>query len=144
MIKRVFLDSDVILDVATGREPFVKGSRAVLASIENGQALGFISSTSVTNIYYVLRKISNGTKARAFIEQVLKFLVVLPVTHEEIVQALRSDFPDFEDAVQHQCAFGNACEFIVTRNVEDYKNSKLLVYTPKEFVALLGVTHEAP
>jgi len=50
MIKKVFIDSDIILDVATGRMPFVDNSKNVLALIENGKALGYISSNSVTNI----------------------------------------------------------------------------------------------
>jgi predicted nucleic acid-binding protein len=138
MIKKVFLDSDIILDVATGRMPFVEYSKSVLASIENGKVVGYISSNSVTNIYYILRKISTSTKAKIFIEQLLKYIMVLPVTHEAIIEALKLDFSDFEDAVQHQCALANQCECIITRNEEDYKKSKLNVYNPEEFLALLG------
>ena len=138
MIKKVFIDSDIILDVATGRMPFVDNSRNVLAFIENGKALGYISSNSVTNIYYILRKIGTSKKAKVFIEEILKYLSVLPVTHLAIVGALRSEFSDFEDAVQDQCACSNQCECIVTRNGQDYKKSTLEVYTPEEFLALLG------
>ena len=63
MIKKVFLDSDIILDVATGRMPFVERSKSVLASIENGNLIGYISSNSVTDIYYILRKISTSTNS---------------------------------------------------------------------------------
>jgi predicted nucleic acid-binding protein len=138
MIKKVFLDSDIILDVATGRMPFVAHSKSVLASIENGKVVGYISSNSVTNIYYILRKISTSTKAKLFIEQILKYIMVLPITHEMIIEASKLDFSDFEDAVQHQCALANQCECIITRNGEDYKKSKLNVYNPEEFLALLG------
>ena len=138
MIKKVFLDSDIILDVATGRMPFVEHSKSVLASIENGKVLGYISSNSVTNMYYILRKISTGIKAKLFIEQLLKYIMVLPVTHEEIMEALKLDFSDYEDAVQHQCALANQCECIITRNGEDYKKSRITVYSPEEFLALLG------
>lgn len=64
--------------------------------------------------------------------------MVLPVTHEAIIEALKLDFSDFEDAVQHQCAVANQCECIITRNREDYKKSKLNIYNPEEFLALLG------
>jgi predicted nucleic acid-binding protein len=138
MIKKVFLDSDIILDVATGRMPFVEHSKSVLACIENGKVLGYISSNSVTNMYYILRKIGTSKKAKLFIEEVIKYLTVLPVTHGAIREALKLDFPDFEDAVQHQCACSNQCECIITRNGQDYKKSKLNVYSPEEFLALLG------
>lgn len=138
MIKKVFVDSDIILDVATGRMPFVANSKNVLANIENGKALGCISSNSVTNIYYILRKIGTSKKAKLFIEEILKYLSVLPVTHRAILEALKSDFSDFEDAVQDQCACFNQCECIITRNGQDYKNSTLEVYSPEEFLALVG------
>ncbi len=138
MIKKIFLDSDIILDVATGRTPFVHHSKSVLASIENGQFVGYISSNSVTNIYYILRKISTSTKAKRFIELLLNYIMVLPVNHEMIIEALKLDFSDFQDAVQHQCAVSNQCECIITRNGEAYKKSKLTIYNPEEFLALLG------
>lgn len=68
-MKKVFIDSDIILDIATGREPFYIDSTAILALIENGYALGVMSSNSITNIYYILRKISSGEKLRSLLEQ---------------------------------------------------------------------------
>ena len=56
MIKRVFVDSDVILDVALAREPFAQNSNLVLAILEQRRCVGVISSNLVTNVYYVLRK----------------------------------------------------------------------------------------
>lgn len=135
MIGRVFVDSDVILDVATGRTPFVDHSAPVLAAMENGRFLGFVSSNSVTNIYYVLRKIGTHEKAKRFIGSILTYLSVLPVRHATILDALASGFPDFEDAVQHRCALDNLCECIVTRNGHDYRTSVIPVYTPLEFLA---------
>jgi len=137
MIKKVFVDSDIILDVATGRVPFVEHSKSLLAHIENGNILGYISSNSVTNIYYILRKISNSTKAKQFIELLLRYIMALPISHKMIIDALKLEFSDFEDAVQYQCAFINQCECIITRNVEDYTKSKLTVYSPEEFLVLL-------
>jgi len=137
MIKKALVDSDVVLDVATGRTPFVGKSRDVLASIENGQVIGCISSNSVTNIYYILRKLGSGKKAKAFLAELLKYLFVLPVTHAMIIEALSLEFADFEDAVQHQCACSNQCDCIITRNSRDCRNSKIEVYAPEEFLVLI-------
>ena len=136
MIKKVFVDSDVILDVATGREPFVDDSKSCLSIIENGHVLGVISANSVTNIYYILRKISTGEKARLFIKKILKYISVIPVDHEVILKALESRFFDFEDGVQNYSALKNQCDLIITRNIADYKHSELQVLEPREFVAL--------
>src|SRR5688572_23134647 len=125
MIKRVFVDSDVILDVALARQPFVDASRLVLSLLENGRAVGFASSNSITNIYYVLRKSGGDSKAREFIGSLLKYLTAIPIDHADILNALKSDFSDFEDGVQNFAALSNQCECIVTRNIDDYQKSEL-------------------
>lgn len=56
MIRRVFIDTDVILDVALAREPFLEASRIVLTLLENNIAIGYMSSNGIANLYYVLRK----------------------------------------------------------------------------------------
>ena len=135
MIKRVFIDSDIILDVATGRMPFVQNSKIVLSIIENGKAFGMISSNSVTNIYYILRRLSSDEKARIFIKKILKYIDVISADHKNILDALDSKFNDFEDAVQNYSALSNLCDCIITRNTEDYKKSELTIYSPIEFIS---------
>lgn len=135
MIRRVFVDSDVILDVALARQPFVEASRLVLSFLENGKAVGFASSNSITNIYYVLRKSGGDSRAREFIGNLLKYLTAIPIDHADILNALKSNFSDFEDGVQNFAALSNQCECIVTRNVDDYKKSELDVYLPSQFLS---------
>ena len=135
-MKKVFIDSDIILDIATGREPFFIDSTAVLSLIENGYAIGVISSNSITNIYYILRKISTSEKAKKFIKTILKCISIISVEHQDIQNALESKFKDFEDGVQHFCAKRNRCDYIVTRNVKDYVFSDVEVIEPKEFILL--------
>lgn len=130
MSERIFIDSDVILDVALARQPFVEASQQVLALCEKGAFTGCISSNSVANIYYVLRKLGGDDKARIFIKQLLKFLVIIPVDHVGISRALDSKFTDFEDAIQHFAALSFGCSRIVTRNIQDYKLAELEVVFP--------------
>lgn len=136
MIKRIFIDSGIILDVATGRKPFVDNSKIVLSIIENRMAIGTLSSNSITNIFYILRKISSGDKAKKFLRTILQYFSIISVNHNDIIQALESDFSDFKDGVQHFCALSNQCDYIVTRNIKDYKKSEITILEPKEFIAM--------
>jgi predicted nucleic acid-binding protein len=106
----------------------------VLAILENGRAIGHVSPNIVTNLYYILRKAGGDAKARNFLGLLLKFLTVVPVDHTIVLNALGSEFLDFEDAVQNYSAVENQCSTIVTRNREDYKASELVVLTPSEFI----------
>ena len=136
MIQRVLIDSDVVLDVATGRQPFMGESKPVLAHMEERHALGLVSAHSITTMYYILRKLGGSEKALEFLTDLLTIISVATEGHNEIVQALDSGFSDFEDAVQYQCARANGCGAIITRNTDDYRNTRIPVYTPREYLAL--------
>lgn len=140
-MKRVMIDSDVILDAAVNRASFAESSKAILAAAENGQISGVVSGHCITNVYYILKKISSKEKTRKFIEELIAFLFVVPFQHNAVVNALQSDFSDFEDGVLHFCAVHNQSDCIVTRNVNDYTASALPVYTPNEFIHLY-LNHE--
>ena len=135
MIKRVLVDTDIILDVALARKPFVDTSRLVLALLENYVALGFVTSNEITNIYYVLRKAGGDQNARRFISEAIKYLTIISVEHNDVLNALGSKMNDFEDSVQHYAAVRNQCDCIVTRNISDYKESELAVYTPVDLIS---------
>lgn len=136
MIKRIFIDTDIVLDVALAREPFLEASRLVLALLENNIAIGFISSNCIANIYYILRKAGGDKTARLFISKLLKYITVISIDHSTVIEALNSGFGDFEDALQNFSAIRNQCDCIVTRNIEDYKLSKINVYLPVEYLKL--------
>jgi len=136
MKEKVFIDSDVILDVALARNPFFPASKMILAMAENNFIIGSISSNCIANIYYILRKLGGDIKAREFISNIVKYISVITINHQSVLKALKSKFSDFEDALQYYSALENQCEYIITRNIEDYKNSKINILLPEEFAKM--------
>jgi predicted nucleic acid-binding protein len=136
VVNTAFLDSDVILDVALAREPFVSESKTVLVMAQLRHFLGFTSSVCVANIYYILRKKAGDGRARDFLSRLLSFVTVLPVDHQLILEALKSPLGDFEDAMQYIAARRNNCDCIITRNTADYQKTSAGVYAPAEFLLL--------
>jgi len=136
MIKKVFIDTDVILDVALARDPFFSASKIILAMAENNIIIGAISSNCVANIYYILRKAGGNSQARKFISTIVKYITVITIDHKNVLEALKSKFSDFEDALQHYSAIEHQCEYIITRNIEDYKNAEIPVLLPEEFIGM--------
>ena len=136
MIKKVFIDTDVILDVAFARDPFFSASKIILAMAENNIIIGAISSNCVANIYYILRKAGGNSQARKFISTIVKYITVITIDHKNVLDALKSKFSDFEDALQHYSAIEHQCEYIITRNIEDYKNAEIPVLLPEEFIGM--------
>lgn len=134
MIKKIFLDSDVIMDVATKRQEFYTDSGLVLGLMENGTYQGVTSSNCIANVYYLLRSKGGDIKARLFIREILIYIQILPITHADILTALDSPFSDFEDSLQHESAKNHGCDLIITRNLADYKQSTLPVFSPTQFL----------
>jgi len=134
MIKKIFLDMDVILDVALARKPFFEASKTVLALAENNIVIACISSNCIANIYYILRKSGGDKKARVFISGLLQYISVIPIDYNDIIAALDSKFTDFEDGIQNFSAIKHQCECLITRNIDDYENSEMQIYLPQDFL----------
>src|SRR5262245_57011967 len=125
---RALLDTDVLLDVALNREPFVREAAEVLrwAQSEPGQVA--IAWHSLSNVAYL------AYSARGFIDDLLHFIEVAPTGTREARQALGFPMADLEDALQAAAALAFDATFIVTRNVKDFKNSPIPAIRPARFL----------
>ena len=139
MNKKVFFDSDVILDISTERKPFLSNSVHLLNLVEGKEYDGYTSSVIFTNVYYVQRKLSNHATAISFLKKLRLLLTVLNVEDTVIEKALNSEFSDFEDGVQFYTALEHKMDYIITRNTDYYKKSTIPVYTPTEFIKMIAL-----
>lgn len=132
---RVLLDTDVILDVISARVPFTLEASELLDLNEKGAFEAYISALTPLNVFYIARKAKSSTNLRESIKELLQAVKVCPLNDAVLNAAFALPFSDYEDAVQHCCATAEGLEAIVTRNVRDYKNSTLPVFTPAEFLS---------
>jgi predicted nucleic acid-binding protein len=134
----ILIDSDVILDSLLNRQPFSNDSSKVLTLCESKNYQGYVTGLIIANIYYLLKKEHNSQRILDAIKQLLTFLDVLVIDKNVILQSIDSDFGDFEDALQNYSAENYASiSMIITRNVKDYKKSRLSVVTPEMFLKTL-------
>ncbi len=137
MAIRVLLDLNVILDVLQRRERFFENSARVLALAETGVIEGSVSAHSITTLFYLYAKAQSANAARVAIADLLQFLSVATVNQKTIEQALALPYKDFEDAVQMVAATHAGADYVVTRNVADFKMGPLPAIMPAELLALL-------
>jgi predicted nucleic acid-binding protein len=133
---KIFLDSDIILDVLAMRTPHYLDSAAVLTLIENKKIAGFTSPLVFANIYYILKKLKSRKYAIQNLRKLRILINIVPMNQSHIDHALNSRFTDFEDALQHFSAKSQEMNFIITRNKKDFKHSIIPACTPTEFLAL--------
>jgi predicted nucleic acid-binding protein len=134
-MKEVFLDTNVIIDYLSRREPFAKSALALFSLAESHRLKIDISAISHTTIYYVLRKNNLHQTIIKNLTLLSGLCCVLPVNQVVLAQAMQSDFRDFEDAVQYYSALQNKkCCAIITRNPKDFTDARIAVMTPDEFL----------
>jgi predicted nucleic acid-binding protein len=131
------IDTNVIVDVLSKREPFFTDSALVLDHAERGEFFASICATTVTTVFYLVRRHLGTTDTVGKIRDLTAICSVAPVNQGVVDSALNDAFPDFEDAVLHHSAVLAGADCIVTRNVADFRKSSIPVYSPAQFLAVL-------
>ena len=133
-MKKVFLDTNVLLDFLLDRKPFNDDIAEIIErSIDKSIQL-CISSIAVTDINYIITRSEGVNAANKKTKKILKLVKVEAVGESTVHKSSNSKFKDFEDGVQNFCAVESKHKIIVTRNVKDFKESELSIMTPKEFL----------
>ena len=135
---RVLIDSNILLDVISKREPFLKHSEAIIEACQKEMILGAITAQTVADVFYILRKDYSYNERCRLLLSFCNILHVASVDGEKIVSALKNrDFTDFEDCLQAECAVVFHADYIVTRNVKHFSKSVVAAITPEELCAKL-------
>ena len=139
---RILIDTDVILDFFFDREPFAENAAKILSLCESKEIKGFITPVIISNVYYLLRQTAKHEKVIEKLRMLVSFTEILVIDKDAILQALNSDFKDFEDALQNYAAeLDKEIDLILTRNTKDFKNSSLAVMTPDNYIKIKSASH---
>lgn len=136
-MKKLFLDTNIIIDVLTRREPFFLASANILELGATGRCLLFSTALSFINGLYVSRKSLGTDEAISHIKTLREIIGVAPTGEMEFDKALTMNGKDLEDNLQYQAALTAGCDCIITRNKKDFPQDSILpLYTPSEFFEL--------
>jgi len=134
---RILLDTNIILDIALGRVPHLADSADVFRKIDNESIYGFVTATTITDIYYVAKREKGHQTTIDFISNLIEIVDIIGIDKEIVIASLISDFADFEDAIQSVSSRLNGIDYIITRNHKDFIKSEISAVSPKELLALL-------
>ena len=138
-MKKLFIDTNIVIDLLSRREPFFEES-ANLFSLADKKIIELsISSLTIANTSYTLLRQMDSGKAKAVLRKLRLIVKILPLDDKIIGLALNDDsFSDFEDGLQHFTAIENSQDIIITRNLKDFKNSKLPAMTANQFLETMN------
>lgn len=131
---KVLLDTNIIIDIALERQPYVTNSETVLAFVEQGQIEGYISASTISDLYYIIRKQKGRDLTIEFLQEILTFCQIATVNQAVISMAFTSNFKDFEDAIQYSTAVVNQLDAIITRNPQDFPVVAPRIITPEQLI----------
>jgi len=131
---KLMLDLNVMLDVFQERHPYYHASALVISKVLNKEISGLLPSHALTTIHYITSKYSGKQKADEIIDWMLAHFDVAAADKASFLRARKMEISDFEDGVVASLAELTNCDFIITRNIADFKRSPLDVLTPEEFL----------
>ncbi len=130
---RVLIDTNIVLDALLEREAFVQDARTLFTAIQSQQIQGFVTATTLTNIFYIVRKQTKSIeRAREAVAMTLALMKICEVNRNILESAFASNLRDFEDAVQLACAYAENVDAIVTRNADDFAGASLPILSVQQ------------
>ena len=131
----VLIDTNIFIDVLQDRIPFTDNSQAVIGLVTQKKIKGAVAAHSITNLWYILRKTHSDEERRNYLLSLFEIFDVVSIDKNRLVAALEnSNFKDFEDCLQDECACAINADYIITRNAKDFESSIVKALTPKEIL----------
>lgn len=136
---KVLIDTNVIIDALTSREPWNKSAETIFIMAANHMMDMYITASSATDIYYLVRKyLHSADQAKQVMEKLYSLVGILTVSGVECIDALASSVSDYEDAVVERVSVKADMDYMITRNVKDYQHGMIKAISPDDFIALIN------
>ena len=144
MKTKLFIDSDIILDVLAARDNFYEPAASLFDLGYERKIDLFTTAVVLANVFYILRKKHSAEKSKEQIKELRQIINILPINGKMVDDVLTSKFTDFEDGLQYFAAKEHNIPVIITRNVKDYKEKKLIIQTADEFIRSIAKSRRTP
>jgi len=134
-MKKLFLDTNIIIDLLSERQPFYTEAARIFSLADKKEIELSVSALSIATTNYILLQSKKSDEAKQILRK-LKLLVQVLSLDDKIVElALNdSDFKDFEDGLQYYTALEHRLDAIITRNLKDFKKSRIPVMTADQYL----------
>ena len=133
----LLVDTNIVLDLLAERKEFLIEAQELFTLSDKKEVKLYVSSLTFANTFYILSQKLKLSDARKILRKFKVLVEVLPMDDKIIDLSLESDFKDFEDAIQYHTAIENDIKIIITRNLKDFKTSKIPVLTAKSYIGLI-------
>lgn len=136
MIRKIFIDTNVMVDLLAKREPFYDAAARLFSLVDIGQCTAVVAGISFSTTAYLLERRMNYEDLSQILRQFASIVEIAAIDERTVRKSLSttSRFHDIEDAMQHYAAVQSGCEALITRNVKDFEHSDIPVFLPDDFL----------
>jgi predicted nucleic acid-binding protein len=127
MAYKVFLDTNIVLDVFHRDRPFYEHARELFYHLEESKFIAFYSESVVTTMAYVLRKRMSVSQINSAIADLNKKINLLPCFASLVNKSLLNNPSDFEDALLYEIAINHQMDYFITSNIKDFRSIRNIV-----------------
>lgn len=132
-MKKVLIDLNIILDFLNKRN-FHEEAANIINMCVKKKLSGFIAAHEITTLsYFLLKEKKDKNKAADIISALLDMFNIIPIDEKILREALFSPVKDYEDAVIEVSSVKNSIDYIISRNLGDFKSARVQVFTPEQF-----------
>jgi predicted nucleic acid-binding protein len=136
MNKKLFIDSDIILDVLAKRPLFYDDAARIFTWAYKKKIELYSTAAALANVFYILRKVNGNDKSKEQLKDLRLLVKIVPIDENIVDMALSSRFNDFEDGLQYYATKEQNLFGIITRNTKNYKIKDVVIQTSTEFVKI--------
>lgn len=135
---RILIDTNIILDLVQNREPHSSNASKIINSCVKEENIGYVSAHSLSDLFFILRKVKSVEERKAIILHICKFFIVISESRDFFVSICNNaDWNDLEDGLQMKCAEMEKLDYIVSRDTKNgFKGSPVRVMSPADFLEL--------
>lgn len=134
---KIFLDTNIIIDLVLNRHPWVRYELVLLELSRQKKLSLAVSDISFLNLAYAVRKVMSPDDIYAAMTDLLKYMDVAAAGGSVIRSAVSLRWKDLEDCVQYLVARKESADYIITRDLAGFSLSDIPVMTPVEFLSII-------
>ncbi len=131
---KICVDTNILLDVLTHRDPFYQDSAVIWRIVEQGLVEGYISAISVNNVFYISKKLQHLQYAQELVDKILKDFHIIPLDDEILKLARTLEERDYEVLIQYFSGIKSGSSYLITRNTRDFPQTGIEIFQPQEFL----------
>lgn len=136
-MKKALVDINIILDFLNKRDDHTSAA-AIFDLCIKKNLKGYVCSHEITTLSYFLEKYKYPKNHRiGILTTLIDTFSVISISEKILRKALSSSISDYEDAVIVEASYLENIDFIITRNIDDFKQSSITVFNAAEALALL-------